>query len=103
MAVPEHDPLPEEPPTIEDLTAPPAPTCLRCGSDGVRVDSPASRWVLMIGGAAAVWVLYRGAINAGIVMLLAVVTLAAGVRKKCHFRRCDRCGHEWHRAEQLGD
>ena len=92
-----------EPPTVEELLAPPPIACVLCGSEAVRIDSPASRYVLLIGGAAAGWVLYRGEINAALVMLLAIVTLAAGVRKRFHFRRCDRCGHEWHRAEQLGE
>ena len=97
-----RDLLPPGLPTLEDLTAP-ASACVVCGSDAVRIDSPASRYVLLIGGAAAAWVLYRGEINAAIVLLLATVTLAAGVRKKFHFRRCDRCGHEWHRTQQLSD
>ena len=93
------DLLPPELPTLQDLTAP-AAACVVCGSDAVRIDSPASRYVLFIGGAAAAWMLYRGEINAAMIMLLAMATLAAGVRMRFHFRRCDRCGHEWHRSEQ---
>ena len=103
MAVPDDDLEPFEPPTLEELTAPSSLVCVVCGSEMVRMDSPASRYVLLIGVAATVWVLFRGAINAAIALLLATVTLAAGVRRRFHFRRCDRCGHEWHRAEQLSD
>ena len=103
MAVPEHDPLPEELPTIEDLTAPPRLTCVLCGSDAVRTDSPASRYVLLIGGVAAGWMLLRGPLNAALVFIFSTLVVAGMVRKRYHFRRCDRCGHEWHRADQLGE
>ena len=94
--------LPPELPTLEELTAP-AAACVVCGSESVRIDSPAMRYVLLIGGAVAGWLLYRGAVDAAIGLLLATGMLAGGVRKRFHFRRCDRCGHQWHRAEHIGE
>jgi hypothetical protein len=97
------DILPPELPTLADLTAPTV-QCVVCRSTAVRTDSPAMKYVLLAGGAAAAWVVfYRGAFDAGIMLLLATVTLAAGVRARFHFRKCDACGHEWHRADQLRD
>lgn len=96
------DLLPPEMPTLEELTTP-AVVCVLCGSEAVRIDSPAMRYVLLVGGAAAIWVLYRGALNAAIALVFTTLAMAGAVRKRFHFRRCDRCGHEWHRAEQLGE
>lgn len=89
-----------EPPTLEELLEPTI-ACIKCGSESVRIDSPASRYVLIVGGLASAWVLYLGAVSPAIGLLFVTVTLAAGMRKKFHFRHCDRCGHEWHRAEEL--
>ncbi|MBI4265279.1 MAG: hypothetical protein HY657_12955 [Acidobacteria bacterium] len=95
--------LPEELPTLADLTAPTV-QCVLCRSTSVRTDSPAMRWVLVIGALLAGWVvLYRGAITVAIMLLLATVTLAAGVRARFHVKKCDACGHVWHRTEQLGE
>ena len=101
MGEPELEPLSEEPPTLEELTAPPTLTCVLCGSEAVKIDSPASRYVLLLGGAASAWVLLRGPVNAAVVFILTTLALAGMVRKRYHFRRCDRCGHEWHRADHL--
>lgn len=100
MTDPEEVP---EPPTLEDLTASPTVTCVLCGSDAVRIDSPASRYVLLVGGAAAGWALLRAPLNAALAFIFTTLILAGLVRKRYHFRRCDRCGHEWRRAEQLGE
>jgi hypothetical protein len=91
--------LPDEEPSLADLMAP-SQQCIMCGSTLVQEDSPAMRWVLVIGGAVVLWVLYRGAVNLAIMLLLAVVTLAAGVRVKFHYRKCGACGHEWHRSDR---
>ena len=91
--------LPDETPSLADLMAP-SQQCIMCGSTLVQEDSPAMRWVLVIGAAVVLWVLYRGAVNLAIMMLLAVVTLAAGVRVRFHYRKCGACGHEWHRSDR---
>ena len=91
--------LPDEMPSLADLMAP-SQQCIICGSTLVQEDSPAMRWVLVIGGAAVLWVLYRGAVDLAIMMLLAVVTLAAGVRVRFHYRKCGACGHEWYRSQR---
>ena len=101
MAIPDEEP--PDLPTLEDLTTAPALTCVLCGSDAVRIDSPASRYVLLAGGAASAWVLLRGPINAAVMFILTTLALAGIVRKRYHYRHCDRCGHEWHRTEQLGE
>lgn len=87
-------------PTLEDLMTPPAPRCMKCGSESVRSDSPAMRWVVLVGGGMSAWVFFRGPIDAAILILVATVTLAAGVRARYHFRRCDACGHEWRRTDE---
>lgn len=56
----DEDGRPPELPTLEDLTTPPAPRCLKCGSESVRRDSPAMRWVLLAGGGMSAWVCFRG-------------------------------------------
>lgn len=91
---------PADVPTPADLIAPPPPTCLECGSEAIRTDSPAMRWTLVIGGAMSAWLIFRGVIDAAVMLVITTVTLAAGVRARFHFRRCDRCGHEWRRAEE---
>ena len=96
------DVLPDEVPSLADLMAP-SQQCVLCGSTLVQEDSPAMRWVLVIGGGLVLWVVYRGAINLAIMMLLAVVTLSAGVRARFHYRKCGACGHEWHRSERGPD
>ena len=91
---------PADLPAPADLLAPPPPKCPKCGSEDIRMDSPAMRWTLVVGGAMSAWVLYRGFVDAAVMLVITTVTLAAGVRVRFHFRRCDRCGHEWRRAEE---
>jgi hypothetical protein len=93
----EDDALQAEPPTLQDLLAPRPPACVKCGSEAIRMDSPAMRWMLVIGGGMSAWVLFRGFVDAAVMLVITTVTLAAGVRARFHFRRCDRCGHEWRR------
>lgn len=96
---PEHGDVP----TAADLLATPKPTCITCGSDAIRSDSPAMRWTLVVGGGMSAIVLFRGFVEVAIMLLITTVTLAAGVRARYHFRRCDRCGHEWRRTEERLD
>jgi hypothetical protein len=77
--------------------------CVTCGSDAVRSDSPAMRWTLVLGGGMSAIVFFRGFAEVAITLLITTVTLAAGVRVRYHFRRCDRCGHEWHRTDERLD
>ena len=91
---------PADAPTPADLMAPPPPTCLKCGSGEIGTDSPAMRWTLVVGGGMSAWVLFRGFVEAAMMLVITTVTMAAGVRARFHFRRCGRCGHEWRRAEE---
>jgi ribosomal-protein-alanine N-acetyltransferase len=84
-------------PTLAELTTAAKPACVKCGSELVRTDSPASRWTLVIGGGMSAWMLMRGEPDAGVMLLITTVTLAAGVRTRFQFRRCDNCGYEWRR------
>jgi ribosomal-protein-alanine N-acetyltransferase len=94
------DTEPAEVPTPGELMQAPAPTCSKCGSEAIRSDSPAMRWTLVLGGGMAAIVLFRGFVEVAVMLVVTTVTLAAGVRARFHFRRCDRCGHEWHRSEE---
>lgn len=94
---------PGDVPTTADLMAAPPAACVKCGSDAVRTDSPAMRWTLVVGGSMSAIVLFRGFVEVAVMLIMATVTLAAGVRARYHFRRCDRCGHQWHRTEERLD
>jgi hypothetical protein len=93
----EDDAIESAAPTVQDLLAPRPPACISCGSEAIRMDSPAMRWTLVIGGGMSAWVLIRGFVDAAVMLVITTVTLAAGVRTRFHFRRCERCGHEWRR------
>lgn len=84
-------------PTLAQLTATAHHVCATCGSETVRSDSPASRWTLLIGGGMSAWTLIRGEADAAVMLVITTVTLAAGVRARFQFHRCDHCGHEWRR------
>jgi ribosomal-protein-alanine N-acetyltransferase len=94
---------PADAPDVAALIAAPPPACIRCGSDAIRSDSPAMRWTLVLGGGMAAIVLFRGFVEVAVMLVITTVTLAAGVRARYHFRRCDRCGHEWHRTEERAE
>lgn len=93
------DLLPPELPSVSDQLNRVRARCPRCGGAGMHVTSPATRAVLLAGGALAVWALLHGQSNAAVVTMFATLALAVPVRVLTRHYQCDACGHRWRRGD----
>jgi hypothetical protein len=105
LRVPESDAaaaldiLPPELPTVSNELNRVRARCSRCGEQGVHVTSPATRVILILGGALAVWALLHGQVNAAVVTMFATLAIAAPIRVLTRHYLCDACGHRWRRGD----
>ena len=105
LRVPESDAetalelLPPELPTVADQLNRVRARCPRCGASGVHVTSPATRVLLIAGGALAVWALLHGQGNAAVVTMFATLAIAVPIRALTRHYQCPACQHRWRRGD----